>query len=94
MDAIHAQETVLTDRLKHTLDILSESSHVRAATVVAQEQKAMDEEIRGECNVSTAPIDGSRTVPFSQLCETNWKQRWRRAELQRMLCVRSGSGAK
>ena len=48
MDALQASEAVYAEQLGRTHGVSSEPAPTRVATAVAQEQKAMDDEIRGK----------------------------------------------
>lgn len=47
IDALQASEAACAEQLGRTHGVSSESAPTRVATLVAQEQKAMDDEIRG-----------------------------------------------
>ena len=93
MNVLQAEKAALTEQSGRIRGMPSESTKTQATTAADREQKAMDDEIRGEQSIPLSTYRPLTCRSLLKTCAPNWKQRWRGGELRKMHCEWSGSCA-
>ena len=93
MNVLQAEKAALTEQSGRIRGMPSESTKTQATTAADREQKAMDDEIRGEQSIPLSTYRPLTCRSPLKTCAPNWKQRWRGGGLRRMHSEWSGSCA-